>query len=185
MTKKAAKEAVALTARQSTDWDKAIGSGLPPIVYHHLCLKGEAFLAGLFKSLLFSERPESHIFDGKVPEIIHWQQEFSLPGSRIDYLLTHADGSITVCELKDGGLGKQSVLAGIGQAIGYAIQVGASNAGISKVRKALVFTALPSAEDEIVVIDACIAASVIPVPMGSEAAHRRSLMDFIERKVNG
>ena len=188
MSKKTAPEAVD-KPRQSADWERAYLSAqrasLPPIIYHHLQLKGEAFLSGLFRSILAAWKAEVQLFNGQVPEIIRWDQEFALPGSRIDYLLTHADGSVTVCELKDGGLGKQAVLAGIGQLIGYAIQVGAANAGVSKVRKALVFTALPSTEDEIIVIDACVAANVIPVPMGSEVAHRKSLMDFIERKVNG
>lgn len=166
------------------DWERIEAAGITPVVYHHLRLKGEAFVSGVFRALLHSTGAESLIFDGDVPPIIRIDQEFMLPGSRIDYLLTHSDGSVTVCELKDGALGKQAVLAGIGQVIGYGIQVGASRSGVRAVRKALVFSALPTREEEVIVIDACFDAGIIPVAMGSEAAHRESAYRFLEGLTN-
>jgi len=124
------------------------------------------------------------MFGGEVPEVISAEAEFPVPRGRIDYLLIHADGSLTVCELKDGARGKQHVLSGLGQCIGYAVQLGMANAGVPTIRKALVFSSWGKPDEELLVVQACRGAGVIPVPMGSEAAHRDSAMRFIERYIS-
>jgi hypothetical protein len=166
------------------DWEEIYGkcamAGLPGITYHHLGKTREAFLSGVFRLLLASSDAHLKIFDGQVPEIIEAYAEYHVPRGRIDYLLIHADGSLTVCELKDGSKGKQHVLSGLGQCISYAIQIGMARAGIPLIRKALVFSSWGRPDEEILVIDACRSAGVIAVPMGSEDAHRESSMRFIE-----
>lgn len=172
-----------MTAKQP-DWvaiySRFAEAGIPGVVYHHLNRNGEAFLSGVFRSLLAASNAHLKIFDGRVPEIIEAIPEFNVPRGRIDYLLIHIDGSITVCELKDGAKGRQHVLSGLGQCIAYAVQVGMARAGIPLIRKALVFSSWGRADEELLVIDACRSAGVIAVPMGSEEAHRDSAMRFIE-----
>lgn len=160
--------------------EKCALAGLPGVVYCHLNKGGEAFLSGVVRGLLASTDAHRKIFDGQVPEIIEAFAEYPVPRGRVDYLLIHADGSITVCELKDGSKGKQHVLSGLGQCISYAIQIGMARAGIPLVRKALVFSSWGRPDEELLVIEACRTAGVIAVPMGSEEAHRESVMRFIE-----
>lgn len=154
--------------------------GVPWVVYQHLGKSGEAFVSGLFRSILASTGAHKKLFDGAIPEIIEAFPEYPVPRGRVDYMLVHADGSVTVCELKDGAKGKQHVLSGLGQCIGYAIQIGMAKAEIPKIRKALVFSSWGKPEEELIVIDACLAAGVIPVPMGPEDVHRESAIRFLE-----
>ncbi len=176
-----------MTTKQ-TDWDaireQCALAGLPAVVYHHLHKTGEAFVSGVVRGLLASRDAHNRMFDGQVPEIIDAIAEYPVPRGRVDYLLVHADGSLTVCELKDGSKGKQHVLSGLGQCIAYAVQIGMARAGIPLIRKALVFSSWGRPEEEIIVIDACRAAGVIAVPMGPEDLHRDSAMRFIERYIS-
>ena len=176
-----------MTAKQP-DWEAIREAcslaGLPSVIYHHLHLKGEAFLSGVVRGLLSADMAHIRLFDGEVPEIIRAEAEFPVPRGRVDYLLIHADGSLTVCELKDCAKGKQHVLSGLGQCIAYAVQIGMANAGVPKIRKALVFSSWGRPEEELLVMDACRSAGVIAVPMGGEAAHRDSVMSFIERNIS-
>ena len=159
-------------------------AGLPYDVYGHLHLKNEAFISGVFRLMALSGNAHNVLFDDSVPEIIKAESEFNVPGGRVDYLLIHRDGSITVCEVKCGQRGKQNVLSGVGQCIAYAIQIGMANAGVPKIRKALVFSSWDKPSEELIVIDACRAAGVIPVPMGNVDAHRAKAIGFIERKIS-
>ncbi|MDH0157344.1 hypothetical protein [Stutzerimonas stutzeri] len=170
------------------DWEaireRCALAGLPSVVYHHLHMSGEAFVSGVVRGLLSGSSAHLSMFGGEVPEVISAEAEFPVPRGRIDYLLIHADGSLTVCELKDGARGKQHVLSGLGQCIGYAVQLGMANAGVPTIRKALVFSSWGKPDEELLVVQACRDAGVIPVPMGSEAAHRDSAMRFIERYIS-
>ena len=176
-----------MTTKQP-DWEEfrqsCALSGLPHVVYHHLHLTGEAFVSGVFRVLLSGRASSMSIFDGEVPEIIEAHAEFPVPRGRVDYLLIHADGSVTVCELKDGRKGRQHVLSGLGQCIAYSIQIGMANAGIPKIRKALVFSSWGRPDEELLVMDACRAAGVIPVPMGDEEVHRAASRDQLERLIS-
>lgn len=176
-----------MTTKQP-DWESVItrcaAAGLPAVVYHHINKTGEAFVSGVVRVLLASSNAHIKMFDGQVPEIIEAFSEYPVPRGRIDYMLVHADGSITVCELKDGAKGKQHVLSGLGQCIAYAIQIGMARAGIPKIRKALVFSSWGRPDEELIVIDACRAAGVIAVPMGPEDLHRASALGVIERYIS-
>lgn len=176
-----------MTTKQP-DWEamreRFATAGIPAVVYHHLNKTGEAFVSGVVRVLLASSDAHIKMFDGQVPEIIEAFAEYPVPRGRIDYLLIHADGSITVCELKDGAKGKQHVLSGLGQCIAYAVQIGMARAGIPQIRKALVFSSWGRPDEESIVIDACRAAGVIAVPMGPDDLHRESAMSVIERYIS-
>jgi hypothetical protein len=154
---------------------------IPQILYQYLDKRGEPYLSGAMKVMLVASNPHIHLFEGFVPEIIQWEPEFVVRRGRIDFMLYHADGSISVVELKDGSNGLQSVLAGIGQIMGYAVQVGMNNPAISRMQKVLVFSACHTMADDQIIIDACEAAGVIPIPFGSEGAFRKATMDHLFR----
>lgn len=172
-----------MTAKQP-DWEATYQAcalaGMPAVTYRHLNKTGEAFISGVVRVLLSSRDAHIKMFDGQVPPIIEAIPEYPVPRGRVDYLIIHADGSLTVCELKDGSKGKQHVLSGLGQCIAYAVQIGMARAGIPQIRKALAFSSWGRPDEEILVIEACRAAGVIAVPMGPEATHRESAMRFIE-----
>lgn len=136
---------------------------------------GEAYLSQVTRLLLTAERAHERLFDGVVPPVIHFEMEFPVPRGRVDALVIHDDGSATVCEIKDGTQGMQSVLAGIGQVIAYAVQVGMSRGVVNGIRKALLFSRTPSIMDDILIVEACEAAGVLPVAMGSVREHKESL----------
>ncbi|WP_227136729.1 hypothetical protein [Kosakonia radicincitans] len=169
---------------KSPDWE-AIESayraaGYPEVIFAHFRKHGEAFLSGVVKVLLLSSDSHIRLFDGSVPPVIRVEPEFNVPRGRVDFLLIHDDGSVTVCELKDGSNGLQAVLAGIGQVICYSLQVGMSNAGLKSIRKALLYSRTSKLSDDLLIYDACIKAGVMPVPIGSEEEHRKAAISIIE-----
>lgn len=168
-----------------TDWTdlkvRCEAAGLPPVMYAHLTKDGEAFITGLVRNLLASSRASELLFDGAVPEIIRVEPEFPVPRGKVDYVLFHADGSVTVCEVKDGRRGLQSVLAGVGQVLAYAAQVGMARAGFRSIRKALIFSSCQLLTEDTLIIDSCEMAGVIAVPLGHEAKHREAAAAFLNK----
>ncbi|OWF79161.1 hypothetical protein B4900_10820 [Yersinia rohdei] len=156
-------------------------SGMPEVLYSHFKKSGEAFLSGVMKVLLSSESAHVKLFDSQVSPIIRVEAEFPVPRGRVDFFLVHDDGSASVCELKDGRNGLQSVLAGIGQVICYSVQIGMTNTGLRNVRKVLMFSRTNSTSDDSLIVDACLKADVIPVPIGSEDEHKEAAANFIEK----
>jgi hypothetical protein len=166
-----------------TDWNELAArcevAGLPAVVYAHLTKSGEAFASGIVRGLLVGPMPDKSLFEGIVPEIIRWEPEFPVPRGRVDYVIFHIDGSVTVCEVKDGGRGLQNVLAGIGQVLSYAAQVGMARAGFREIRKALIFSSLSLLTEDALVMESCEMAGVIPVPLGKESKHREAAAAFL------
>lgn len=170
------------------DWE-AIESayraaGMPEVLYSHFRKEGEAFLSGVVKVLLRGSSSHINLFDGEVPPIIRAEAEFPVPRGRVDFFLVHDDGSASVCELKDGSKGLQSVLSGIGQVICYSVQVGMSNTGIHNIRKVLIFSRTNSISDDSLIVDACLKAGVMPLPIGSEQDHKEAAARFIKNYRN-
>ncbi|MGJ0628769.1 hypothetical protein [Xenorhabdus bovienii] len=166
------------------DWE-AIESayreaGMPELLYSHFKKSGEAFLSGVIKVFLASSNAHIKLFDGQVAPIIRVESEFPVPRGRVDFFLVHDDGSASVCELKDGRNGLQSVLAGIGQVICYSVQVGMSNSGLRHIRKVLMFSRTNSISDDALIVEACLKAGVMPVPIGSEDEHKEAASAFID-----
>lgn len=69
------------------DWE-AIESayrekGCPEITFSHFKKSGEAFLSGVIKIILLSEKPHVKLFDGLVPPIIHINPEFNVPRGNV------------------------------------------------------------------------------------------------------
>lgn len=169
--------------RIEADWNelaaKCEAAGLPPVVYAHITRDGEAFVSGLVRGLLASSRPDKLLFEGMVPQVIRWEPEFPVPRGRVDYVVFHIDGSVTVCEVKDGRRGLQNVLSGIGQVLSYAAQVGMARAGFREIRKALIFSSLSLLTEDALVMESCEMAGVIPIPLGKESKHREAAAAFL------
>ncbi|HEY2455210.1 MAG TPA: hypothetical protein VGI71_21835 [Scandinavium sp.] len=166
------------------DWEAIetayLEAGMPELLYSHFKKSGEAFLSGVVKVLLASRSAHIKLFDNQVSPIIRAEAEFPVPRGRVDFFLVHDDGSASVCELKDGRNGLQPVLAGIGQVICYSVQVGMSNAGLRNIRKVLMFSRTNSISDDALIVDACLKADVIPIPIGSEDEHKEAAVSFIK-----
>lgn len=93
-----------------------------------------------------------------VPAIQRYRREFPLPKARIDFLLTHRDGGVTILELKSRH-NQTDLAAGIGQLFLYeALMLATGQVAPKYVRKVL--AAQMSNEDGAIIQSACEAAGV-------------------------
>ena len=120
------------------------------------------------RNFLNNASPEINLFDGLVSKFSHAEFEFPVPRGRVDLVVFHWDGGITVCEVKDGSRGMQSVLAGIGQVMAYALQLGMGQGAVSYINKALLFSRCAIIEEDRIICQACESAGILAIPMGSE-----------------
>jgi hypothetical protein len=87
----------------------------------------------------------------------------SLRFGRADIVVFHADGSASVIEAKDGSKGYAHVVAGIGQASLYAVQIAMAKGAVTRVRRALLYSSTGDILQDACVEAACEQASVIPL----------------------
>lgn len=106
--------------------------------------------------------------------IVHVHREFPVARGRVDILLTHEDGSITLVEVKKGGC-RTRVMAGIGQLSMYAVLLSGRN-NIT-IRRVLAWDFIGDLQEEESFCDACELAGVIPFPIGRISDHVKALMD--------
>lgn len=127
---------------------------------------------------LFRESVECGKLEDRIPmtvaDAVVYEMAFKF--GRADIVVFHVDGSASVIEVKDGTKGYTHVVAGIGQASLYAVQVAATKGAVSKVRKCLLWTSTGSVELDALIELACGSAGVIPLPWQS----MRSLMAMRE-----
>lgn len=105
-----------------------------------------------------------------LPEILWCEFEFPLPRGRIDLVLFHSDGTISVVEAKDA-LDERSVVAGIGQLSMYAVQIGYSKTA-SGIRKILTVPVEGNNPNSLLIDRACRDAGVIFEPLGTIQEHQ-------------
>lgn len=105
-----------------------------------------------------------------LPAILHWEREYPLPRGRADFVLFHADGSITVLEVKKAGDEQRAILGAIGQVISYAVQVG--YARLPTAIRMMVAVDMVGA-DSLLMSQACAAAGVQWLPLGTMEEHQR------------
>lgn len=103
--------------------------------------------------------------------------EFPLPCGRADLVLFHNDGTVTVIELKGPG-DDRKILAGIGQVTMYAVQIGYARTARC-IRKIL--AAPVKGEDSEHLAEACAAAGVRFVPLGTPEEHAEIWSDAERR----
>lgn len=150
-----------------------------------LLLRGEAFVMAIIKILIYGGRERELYDDFPIPfEGCSYEFEYPVRRGRADIVMFHIDGTATVVEVKDGSNGIQSVLAGIGQVTGYAVQIGMSNGAPKHVRKALIFTSTGSKEGDENVLYSCAHAGVIPIFLGDYKSLREAQEQFVERMKN-
>lgn len=92
--------------------------------------------------------------------------ELKIPGAILDLVAYHADGSVSVLELKAGGLGLRDYMTGVGQLIHAQIQFGFVAARTSTDREVRFCLVVPSAVD-VAVGDACLYAGIEYMPVGT------------------
>ncbi len=86
---------------------------------------------------------------------------------RADIVAYHSDGSASVIEAKDGTRGYTHVVAGIGQATLYAVQLGLSKGAVRKVRRCLLWSSTGDLTEDCLIDLACERAGVISLSMGT------------------
>lgn len=121
---------------------------------------------------LFRESFESGSLEDRIPMTAHDAVVYEMPlkFGRADIVVFHLDGTASVIEVKDGTKGYNHVVAGIGQAALYAVQVAMSKGAVRTVRKCLLWTSAGSAALDGVIEEACEQANVIALPWQSMAS---------------
>ncbi|UIF90868.1 hypothetical protein [Cupriavidus sp. UYPR2.512] len=127
-----------------------------------LLSRGEKSLVATIQMRIFADGGCAFVDEG-IPEFSVAEREFPLPRGRADLALFHDDGTATVVEAKDGGCGVRDVVAGIGQVVCYATQMGMSTGAPKKVRKVLMFSSTGNEQDDQLIEMSCRAADVLPV----------------------
>lgn len=80
-----------------------------------------------------------------------------------DLVMFHVDGSVTVIEARDGSRGYDHVVAGIGRAGLYAVQLAASKGAVKRVRRALLWSSTDDFAADGAIGAACAVAGEIPM----------------------
>jgi hypothetical protein len=93
--------------------------------------------------------------------------EMALKFGRADIVVFHVDGSASVIEVKDGTKGYNHVVAGIGQATLYAVQLASRKDAVKRVRRCLLWSSAGSHLLDGVIEETCEQAGVIPLPWPS------------------
>ena len=107
---------------------------------------------------------------------------------RADIVIYHVDGSVSVVEAKDGSRGYSAVVAGIGQATLYAVQVAQAKGVARLVRRCLLWSSTQDLVLDAMIETACEEAGVISLAMPSAQvlrAVRLAAQAYVERVANG
>jgi hypothetical protein len=102
-------------------------------------------------------------FDIGVDKVVF---EYRIPNGRVDVAVFHADGSLTLIEMKDGSTGITSVLCGIGQVTMYGLTAGMSAGRPRDIRKALLWDSTGDVGQDVLIGLCCEQAGVIPMQFG-------------------
>ena len=112
-----------------------------------------------------------------LPEVLRWEREFPLPRGRVDFVLFHADGSITALEVKKAGDERRELHGAIGQVISYGVQLG--YARLPNAIRMMVAADVAGAES-LLMSQACAAAGVPWLPLGPMDEHQRPWLKVME-----
>ena len=113
-----------------------------------------------------------------LPPILHYSREFPLPRGRPDFVLFHADGTATVLEVKKAA-SDRLVLAAVGQAMSYAVQLGYSR---SLLAVRVMVAADMTGTESIHLDEACRLAGALWLPLGRMSEHENVWVEMMERK---
>ncbi len=158
--------------RNQIDWE-AIEKEYPGLCCLHLG-NGESAVIELLKNILRCDRL-AEIWG--LPDILWFEFEFPLPRGRIDLILFHADGTISIVEAKDA-LNDRQIVAGIGQLCMYAVQVGHSKPN-NGIRKILTVPIAGKNKSSLLIDNACRNAGVIFEPLGTIKEHQEKNNEFV------
>lgn len=146
-----------------------------------LLSRGEDQVQRVLSHILSSEKgAESVCRELGLPRIVSVEREVNITGSRPDFVAAHEDGSVSIIEVKRGGI-QRDVVAGIGQLSMYAVKM-AGNHGVT-IRRILAWDFRGSLEDERAICKACDMAGVLPLPLGSMDDHEAELKRTLGEKV--
>ena len=105
--------------------------------------------------------------------------EMAFKFGRADIVVFHQDGSASVIEVKDGTKGYNHVVAGLGQAGLYAVQLAMNKGTLTKVRKCLLWTSTGNIACDVLIEIMCEHANAIPLPWGLLSAHIREHQEAV------
>ena len=116
----------------------------------------------------FLDMVDAGHFDERLPQnpLDTIVTEFSARYGRADIVIFHADGSASVIEAKDGTVGYNHVVSGIGQAALYAVQIARKDA-VRRVRRCLMWTSTGDLLLDGLIEEVCESAGVVPLPFPS------------------
>lgn len=114
-----------------------------------------------------------------VPEVATWEREMPFPRGRADFALFHVDGSVSIIEVKRQAA-LRTMLAGIGQLALYGMQAGYGLRGVP-IRRVLAVSIAGNHLDASTLEEACDAAGVVFVPLGSVIEHQDNLHALLLR----
>jgi len=102
-------------------------------------------------------------FDIEVDKVVF---EYRLLNGRVDVAVFHANGSLTLVDMKDGAAGTNSVLSGIGQVTMHALTAGLSVGRPCVIQKALLWSSTGDMLQDVLIELCCAQAGVIPMQFG-------------------
>lgn len=116
------------------------------------------------------------------PVSVH--QEYRIGAAVCDVVAFHADGSISVCELKRGGLSVRSYMTGVGQLINASIQLGLALVHQGARREVRLILSAPG-EERVDVGLACARAGIEYLPFDGEWVGETDAHDAINEVFGG
>lgn len=152
------------------------------MLLRHEMPTGEAAIVDLFRllSTATSVAVEDRIpFDQGLDTVVY---EYAFKLGRADVIIFHVDGSASIIEVKDGGVGYMHVARGIGQVGLYAAQLAALRTGLTKSRRCLLWTSTGRIEDDVLIEVACQQAGVVALPWGPMSEHLPGLQRIYAAK---
>lgn len=161
-----------MAIRKQIDWEK-IEQDYPELLTYRIS-NDESGVMRLIKIWLSVNKLEDIL---QVPTIAHHEFEFSLPKGRVDLILFHLDGSISVVEAKATS-DYEKICKAIGQLMFYATQIGFQRP-CPPIRKIIIAPAVGKDVQTLLIDSTCRNAGIEFVPMGTMCEQQEPWEDLV------
>lgn len=183
-TKSAAKPTSKAAGTAAPDWESIHAARDALIEARQVPHGTERELVRQFREMFDTGRHETLIPMTSADTVVY-EQAFKY--GRADIVVYHCDGTVSVIEAKNGAVGYSHVVAGIGQAGLYAMQI-ATKAVFKRVRRCLLWSSTGNLELDSLIDLACEQAGVVSLAMPSMAvmmATREAIRQAVEERNSG
>ena len=183
-TKSAAKPTSKAAGTAAPDWEGVHAVRNALIANRKVPHGTERDLVRQFREMFDTGRHETLIPMTSADTVVY-EQAFKY--GRADIVVYHCDGTVSVIEAKNGAVGYSHVVAGIGQAGLYALQI-ATKAMFKRVRRCLLWSSTGNLELDSLIDLACEQAGVVSLAMPSMAvlmATREAIRQAVEERNSG